>query len=571
MPQPSGQLASPLRTLVSLLLILWTVTGCLSTPAVVRSTPLTPPPPEVVISVLPMAEERDDSPSHNHYPSETERTNQPPSLPEITPSPAQPTVGLCVPPHDLWNRIRSNLVLTSSHHPEIEKRVRFYRNRPLFLEQTFNRASLWLRLIVEEAEARQLPLDLVLLPVVESAYKPLARSRSGAAGLWQFIPSTGLHFGLKQNHWYDGRRDVIAATDAAFDYLSILYHQFDRDWLLALAAYNAGEGRVAQEIRANLDAGKAIDFWSLDLPQETRNYVPKLLAIIRIVANPPAQGLVLKSIPDQQRLKRIEIGEQIDLDLVARLSGLSLNEIYFYNPGFKRRNTDPDGPHHLLLPAARAESFQQQLAQIPSSQWVTLRQYRVASGDLLGRIARRFNSSVAAIRRANRLEGDLIKVGEILNIPGADSENTTSSVITATTITDKPATKPTRTREHTVRSGESLWAIARLYSVSVAELRAWNEMQHGTLLKVGQPLRIEYPQAATTTAIAAVEENDSGSRTRKVHYTVRKGDSLSRISRRYRVSIKSLRHWNDLHQDDYLHPGDRLTLFITSEPILSNS
>jgi membrane-bound lytic murein transglycosylase D len=231
-----------------------------------------------------------------------------------------------------------------------------------------------------------------VLPVIESAFEPYAYSHARAAGLWQFIPGTGTRFGLKQDWWYDGRRDVIAATRGALDYLEFLHGEFG-DWLLAVAAYNCGENAVARQIAINRKAGKPTDFWNLKLPKETRAYVPKLIAMSRLVARPDDYGLAFSAVPNEPYFARVETGGQIDLRVAAELAGLTIDEIYALNPAYHRWATDPEGPHYLLVPVEAEEVFRQNVLQLTPDQRMRVERYEVRQGDTVASIAKRFSTS----------------------------------------------------------------------------------------------------------------------------------------------------------------------------------
>ncbi|MBF0219601.1 MAG: LysM peptidoglycan-binding domain-containing protein [Gammaproteobacteria bacterium] len=482
--------------------------------------------------------------------------------------------GICIPPFDLWDRIRAGFAMKPVFNQPIADKIHFYSQRPDYVQRVVERATPYLFYIVEEAERRHLPLELALLPIVESAYQPMAISSSGAVGLWQFIPSTGLNFGLKQGYWYDGRRDIVASTTAALDFLESLYTRFDGDWELALAGYNAGGTRVEQAVKKNADAGLPTDYWSLDLPNETRNYIPKLLAISHIVANPPAHGLVLPTISDDAKLTRVEVRRQIDLDLAAKMAGISLNELLKLNPAFKRWSTDPEGPHYLLLPIDNADPFKERYAQQPPPAARHNKIYVVRKGDTLGTIAQRFNISVAALKSANELTGNSLKKGQEITIPAASTTVATKPSATTTTTTAKTATAPkpkqssAATTTHTVRSGESLWSISRQYSVSVDDLKRWNSMKGTPAIKPGQQLRLNSTTLAATTTTVKVAStpadtpNTQTDAAVEVIHTIVSGDTLSGIARQYSVNINELMKWNQLKQNSPLYPGDRLSIYL---------
>jgi membrane-bound lytic murein transglycosylase D len=264
---------------------------------------------------------------------------------------------------DLWDRIRNGMGLPQPERAEIASEIEWFSLKHVYFDQIADRARPYLHHIVEEIERREMPLEIALLPIIESAYRPTAYSPAGAAGIWQIVPGTGKRFGLKQNAWYDGRRDILASTQAALDYLGILHRRFEGDWLLALAAYNCGEGAVGNAIERNRRAGLSIDFWSLDLPRETQEYVPKLLAISSIIADPSEHDLVLDPIPNRPYLQEIHTGEgQLSLERVAALANMSIADLRSLNPGLVGPTTDPSGSHKLVIPISKARGLQQRLA-----------------------------------------------------------------------------------------------------------------------------------------------------------------------------------------------------------------
>jgi len=474
--------------------------------------------------------------------------------------------GHCQPEADLWSRIRAGFALHEHDHPRIANDLAWYERHPRYMERVSERATPYLHLIVEELAAREMPMELALLPVVESAFQPFAYSHGRAAGIWQFIPGTGRRFGLQQTWWYDGRRDIGESTRAALDYLAYLHRFFDGDWLHALAAYNAGEGTVRRAIRRNQNAGRPTDYWSLDLPRETEGYVPKLLALSRLVNNPPAFGQILPSIADEPYLTRIEIGSQIDLDLAAELAGLSIEQIYLYNPGYNRWATDPNGPHSLKVPLSVAGQFQQNLADYPAGERISWARYQVKSGDALGPIAQRHKTTVELIRQVNNIRGNTIRVGDTLIIPVARTDLNRYRL----SANQRLEAQQNRERqghrvEHRVREGDTLWGISRQYGVGIQQLAQWNGMAPRDTLRPGTTLVIWTQQAQDRLSMlnpASFVHPYEQSTTRRIGYTVRSGDSLAAISQRFRVDMQSLREWNNLHGQRYLQPGQRLTLYV---------
>lgn len=466
-----------------------------------------------------------------------------------------------VPPQTAWERLRAGFAMPRPDHDRIEENLRYFADRPGYIARVAERAEPLVHYIIEAVEARDMPLELALLPVVESAYRPFAYSPGRAAGLWQFIPATGRHYGLEQNWWYDGRRDIVASTDAALTYLERLHGMFD-DWLLALAAYNAGEGTVLRAIRANERRGRATDYWSLDLPRETRGYVPRLLAIREIFEQPDTYGVKLPHVPDEPFLKVVELDEQIDLALAADLAGLSIDALYRLNPGYNRWATAPEGPHRLILPTANAEHLRQGLAEVPADQRVHWQRHRVTRGESLISIARQYRTTVSVLKDVNGLRGHIIRAGDHLIIPIA-SRPSSHYALSASQRREalQNRDRPGRKQIYRVRSGDTFWEIARRFGVSVAQVTGWNGLAPGDTLRPGQELAIwtdEEPGGITTAALRTGPAN----RKQAVHYTVRSGDSLYRIAQRFKVSVAALRRWNGLSKGGYLQPGQRLRMEV---------
>ncbi len=460
---------------------------------------------------------------------------------------------------DLWQRIRNGFQLEADDRRAVQQQLDWYVRHPAYITRVFTRAKRFLPYIVAEAESRGMPLEVALLPVVESAFDPFAYSHGRAAGLWQIIPGTGKRFGLKQNWWYDGRRDPVAATHAALDYLEYLYKLLDEDWLLAVAAYNSGEGNVKRAQRKNLNRSRDTDFWSLSLPKETEAYVPKLLAIRAVVADPESLGLTLPAIEDAPYFEEVPTDSQIDLALAADLAGLDIDELYALNAGFNRWATDPDGPHRLMVPVDAAPVLTQALADLPDRERVKWVRYKVKNGDVLSNIARKNGTTVELLRQVNGLNGSMIRAGKYLMIPTATRSldsytKSADSRLSSTMSRPRGVSKA----QHVVKSGESFWSIGKKYGVSTRNLAKWNGMAPGDTLSVGRKLVIW-----TDGTVAQVGSSPSD-QVRKVTYTVRKGDSLARISSRFRVSVSEIQKWNagTLAKSKYLQPGQKLVMYV---------
>ena len=469
---------------------------------------------------------------------------------------------------DVWVRIRDNLTFDRNvNKKQLKEKLAWYKRNQDYLDRVAERAAPYIYYIVGELEKRDMPLDLALLPVIESAYHPFAYSPARASGIWQFMPRTGKHYGLKQNWWYDGRRDITEATRAALDYLEKLENDFNGDWLLVIAAYNFGEGNVTRAIERNKRSRKKTDFWSLKLPRETRGYVPSLLAVAEIVAHPEKYKLSLQAIANEPYFAEVNIGKQIDLALAADLAGLNMDEIYTLNPGYNRWATDPDGPHTLLIPLAKEESFQQKLATILPSERMTWKRHIIRQGESLNLIANRYHTSVATLKQVNDLRGNIIRTGHSLLIP------TSKQPLKFYTLSQDSrryrGLKKTDGNKYvyTIRRGDNLWDISRHYGVSVRNLTSWNGISANDYLRPKQKLTLwiadaEEPaktrKAGSKTTTVQTADRIPGS----IHYTVKEGDSLWLIARRYDVRVKSLEAWNNISSRKFLQPGQQLTVHL---------
>lgn len=348
----------------------------------------------------------------------------PPARRTMLLTPGRSTIGAepAWPEHtpDLWQRMRSGFALSDMQHGAITAEITRLRTASTGIDALFTQSRPFLNLVLSAVEERGLPTELALLPAIESGFRPLAESPSGAVGLWQFMPATGQRFGLQEDWWFDGRRDPLSSTTAALDYLEYLATKFDGDWLLALAAYNAGDGTVSRAIRRNLERGLGAGYWALELPAETASYVPRLLALARVVADPDQSGLQLPALDDAPQVEVIDVEQQVDLRLAAQLAEVPVEEFLLLNAGYRRAMTRPDGPHQLLVPSTAAERLSVALADLPCEQedpYPT--RHLVRSGDTLSDIARRYGASVTAIKAVNGLASHLIHPELVLTIPPA--------------------------------------------------------------------------------------------------------------------------------------------------------
>lgn len=468
---------------------------------------------------------------------------------------------------DILDRIRRGLKLDLDiDNPRIQAQVDWYTRNQEYLDRAFNRSARYLYHVVNEIEKRKLPMELALLPFVESAYDPFAYSHGRASGLWQFIPGTGRMYGLHQNWWYDGRRDVLASTKSALDYLDYLNRLFDGDWLHALASYNSGSGRVSKAVANNKAKKKGTDFWSLDLPKETRAYVPILLALSKIVKDPARYGVTLPEIPNQPYFAVVNIQSQLDLAQAATLAEIDVNEIYLLNPGYNQWATDPLGPHRLLIPVAQARTFENNLKDLPPESRLSWSRYTVKRGDSIARIARDHHTTPAVIKDINHLKSDFLKEKQTLLIPTSSKNKQFYDLSASNRLADKQSQfkgKEGSSRiTYIVKAGDTFWDLARKHKVGLRELAKWNGMAPTDPLRPGKELLI-WSNLDTREAQPVIRPIiNERQMIRRIGYQVRKGDSLARIAQKFSVSVNDLVAWNKLDKRKHLQPGQKLTIFV---------
>lgn len=409
-----------------------------------------------------------------------------PDLPVAEPEITTDQVGaLDVARSDLWARIRQGFTLADLDDPLVRRHEAWYSGNPDYVGRMIERSRRYLYHVVVEVERRGMPLEVALLPMIESGFNPMAFSRSKASGIWQFIPSTGEHFGLSQNWWFDSRRDVLAATNSALDYLEKLHGMFG-DWYLALAAYNWGEGSVSRAQAANRARGKPVDYASLRMPNETRNYVPKLQAVKNIVRNPGAHGLVLADIPDIPFFRVVSLDRKIDVKRVAELAEMSLDEFQSLNPHHNRPVIAGAAEHSVLLPYDRADLFIAKL-NLHDQPLVSWQAYRLKSGETLDQVANRFQMSVETLKTVNGIgQRGRVPTGHTLLVPVQQPSEEANASLQHAVFKVAP---PTPTVAHKVQRGETLQGIAGRYGVSARELAKWNNLT-GDRVVIGKVLRV---------------------------------------------------------------------------------
>ena len=460
-----------------------------------------------------------------------------------------------------WYHVQQGMQLTPVTNKKVTVQLNWYLEHRDYLDRVMERAKPMLPFILDELEKRNLPTELALLPVVESAYQAFAYSHGRASGLWQIIPSTGHHLGLKQNWWYDGRRDIIESTFAALTYLESLAKQFDGDWELALAAYNAGPGTIRSAIRYNEKHNRPTDFWHLTrIRKETADYVPKLFALKELFANPEQYGLELLPITRESQYAVVELDGQIDLALAAELAGLTINELYQFNPAFNRWATSPNGPHRLLLPEHKADEFIRALEEIPPEKRINWVRHKIKTGETLSEISRKYRTTAALIKSINKIKGSQIRAGKYLMIPTATKSLLSYDLSQKSRLNQIQNTPRSGNKQnHIVRAGQSLWSISRKYGVTTSALAKWNGMAPIDTLRVGQKL-VVWTRRASSVQKVSYTDTSPNQGLHALRYTVRKGDSLSLIADRFNIRVSDIKRWNKIGK--YLQPGQSIKLYV---------
>jgi membrane-bound lytic murein transglycosylase D len=481
----------------------------------------------------------------------------------------------------VWERLLSLYSLPEIKNPRVDRELYWYLEHPASLAILQQRAEPYLNHILDEIEAKNIPGELALLPVVESAFVPDAYSKADASGLWQFVPATGKEYGLQQNDWYDGRRDIYASTKAATTYLKELSETFDGDWLLALASYNCGKGRVKKSIERNEGRNLPTDYWSLDLPEETEDYVPRLLAIAKLFAHADEYNIHLQHIPNRPYFEVIDIKSPLNLNKAAKLANTPLYAFMKLNPGFNRSSTAPQGPHRLLVPIAHAQAFKKNLALLPYSERVSFNDYiqeriphyiddkdqgtslpptrkssvkilhtlyKVKLGENLASIAIKNHTTMRSLRLANHLTSNSLRTGMRLQIA---TEEATSVKISSKARTTK--SKSIISQAYVIKKGDTFANIAKQFSVTSKDLANWNNMKLNLALIPGRKLTIKSTNSQIASATSSI---------RLISYTVKKGDSLSQISKKFNITNPELLKSNAAVLVKGLRTGQKLKLLV---------
>ena len=403
---------------------------------------------------------------------------------------------------DLWDELRNNMQFPDeTHRPEVLRQIIWFQNNQKYFKRIITKSAPFIYYIYQQTQQRNMPSELAFLPIIESSYNPVAYSKAGAIGMWQMMPGTAALLGLKVNWWYDGRRDLTASTKAALDYLTNSDKTFAHDWLLSLASYNCGEGRVNAAITYNKKNNLPVDFWSLRLPRETKNYVPKFLAMAAIIKNPPRYGITLPAVNNAPYIEAVTIKSQIDLHQAARLAGVDIKTIRELNPGYLRFATTPDGPHELLLPTDKTDVFKQNLELLPEIEKIIWRDYHAKYGDSLEEIASKYNTDPIILQRVNNLTGDKINRKQHLFIPSNYHENAIDSLFKEEApVIKEPAPQLQKPKAHIqhkkkhlyiykITAGDTLEELALRFNSSIKAIIKANQLR--TLRpKMGQIIKI---------------------------------------------------------------------------------
>lgn len=440
-----------------------------------------------------------------------------------------------------------------STHPRVERLIaRYSGSQKRMFQRWLERATRYIPRIQLIFASEGLPLDLAYLAMIESGFNVRAYSWAHAAGPWQFIESTGRIYGLDNSWWRDERLDLEKATRAAAAHLKYLHKRFDGDWYLAVAAYNAGGGTVRRAIRES----NSRDFWTLlegrVLREETRNYIPKLLAALHIVRDLQHHGFADLEVQPPLAYETVILESSTDLEIIADFSDVSYKDLKELNPELKRWCTPPDvEDYRLRVPVGSAERVRALYARLPPDQRARYHRHQIRSGDTLQQLARHYRIRVDDIIALNQIRNPrALQIGENLILPLKEG------------FTRRPLDELTdsyvrsRRKTYRVRSGDSLWSIARRFSVSEKQLRVWNKLGWSNLLRPGQVLAVSRPNVVQVAS-------RTGGTARKLVYKVVPGDTLWDIGRQFDVATDQIRHWNDLPQGHILQPGDKLTLLVT--------
>jgi len=496
--------------------------------------------------------------------------------------------------NNFWDVLREEFSLP--HYEEsyaVQAKIQWFMNNQDYLLRATSRAAPYLYYISQQVRKKHLPAELVLLPIVESGYNPFSVSSMGATGIWQLMPDTASGYGVKRDWWYDGRRDIIASTRAALTYLAYLQSFFEGNWLLAIAAYNTGEGNVLAAIKRNIREGRDTDFWSLPVAQETRDYVPTLLALAIIISRPDKYPVYFPPVRNAPYLAQMDLGSKINLKYAAKLAGISHDKLMQLNPGFTGASTSNSGSYKLVLPIETVEQFTENLARSPLNEPIDWQHYRVKSGDSLASISKKFTTNIADIRKMNHLNKPVVRPGTNLLIPsghkarpsypedeeeGPPIEDLIASnesrpkdiakiarkiresedivpVITASKSSKKYTLQPGDTI-YMVRRGDTVEKVAKHFRISKQALTAANQLRFGKLIPNKQ---IVIPTHQTISIKPTRAYSTNKLRPGDTIYMVRRDDTLEKIAKKFQTTASAIRLTN-LIDNQTLSVGDNIVI-----------
>ena len=447
----------------------------------------------------------------------------------------------------VWNRMRSGFCFRNINSSRISQELKWMRKNKEFVYRSIDRSKPYLFHILSYLEKRNLPHELALLPMVESGFQPYAYSASRAAGIWQFIPPTAREYGLKMNWLYDGRRDVLESTRAATYFLSDMHRHFKGNWLLAIASYNTGAGNVGKAINRANNLFTKPSYWDLNLPRETELYVPRLLALSKIIANPERYGFSLPDIKNKKYTSTVNFRDPIDFKTLSIITGVSQDELTNLNPGYSTWILDPSQQNKLLLPVKAAKVFKKRYNKISRSIYES-KIHKVIKGDSLYKISRIYNVKISSLKKANNVKGDIIYINQKLKIP---SELNTASKEYITINNEKFfINKKVVTFNHIVKRYDNWYKIARKYDVPLKKLLKWNDASKKTKLKINNLVKIKLQGPI----LSKSKDNNT------LRYVVGSGERYDQIIRGFNISKEVLIKDNKLKNKKYLTAGDNLII-----------
>ena len=428
----------------------------------------------------------------------------------------------------VWDVMRGQFKLNHEvNQAEVKKQIRWLSTHPHYLVKLAQKSRPYIYHIVSEVKQRGLPGELALVPMIESAYDPFAYSGAGAAGLWQLMPGTGSGLGITQDWWYDGRRSVRVSTAAALKYLTYLSKLFNGNWVLAIAAYDSGQGTIKRAIRNSKQQNKRrVHFWSLNVPRETQAYIPRLLAIAEIIKYPKHYKVSLPNIPYTPYFSEVYIGSQIDLNTASKLADMPYRELIKLNPGYNRWTTSPKGPHKLLIPTDKVADFKTKLEKLTKEDLVKWKKHIVQKGESLSTIAQHYHTTIVLLKELNQLKTTSLKAGQSVLIPATQAYKPTTSGKNKLNLYDKTTPSPQYKVIHIIQPGDSLAVLERRYQVQPGQIKYWNQLKGRKPLHTGDQL--------------IIWKKGSESKKPNLCYKIKAGDTLGKIAKLYNSSVKRI-------------------------------